>query len=232
MIHRHNPSVAQHLPLCQESSYCVSVTQSADVTPTQTFAARVRQYRTDRGWSARVLAEKCQEAGLKWERDVVANLESGRRTTVTLDELLILALVLNVPPILLVTPLGTKDEQQVAPDVRAAPWDVYRWFLGEIADPRGDEFAAAEAKSNWSKAREPIRLYQKFYERIDDLRRMPPDDPASRYAGALHAIQVALEAHDEMARAGVLAPTLSEELETHFSHLRRTTAAETKEEGD
>lgn len=208
------------------------MTQPADETPTQTFAARVRQYRTDRGWSARVLAEKCQEAGLKWERDVVANLESGRRTSVTLDELLILALVLNVPPILLVTPLGTKDEQQVAPNVRATPWDVYRWFLGEIADPRGDEFATAEVKSNWSKAHEPIRLYQKFYKGIDDVQRMPTDDQFSRYAGALHAIQVALEVQEEMARAGVLAPTISEELETHFAHLKRVAVAETKEEGD
>jgi transcriptional regulator with XRE-family HTH domain len=164
---------------------------------TKTVAARVRQYRTDRGWSARVLAEKCQAAGLKWERDVVANLESGRRTSVTLDELLILALVLNVPPILLVTPLGTKDEQQVAPGVSATPWDVYRWFLGEIADPRGDEFATAEAKTKWSKAREPIRLYQKFYEGIEHVRRMPPDDPASRYTGALHAIQVALDVQEK-----------------------------------
>jgi transcriptional regulator with XRE-family HTH domain len=209
------------------------VTQSADETPTKTVATRVRQYRTDRGWSARVLAEKCQEAGLKWERDVVANLESGRRTSVTLDELLILALVLNVPPILLVTPLGAKDEQQVAPDVWAKPWDVYRWFLGEIADPRGDEFATPEVKSNWSEAREPIRLYQKIYDRIDHLRSMPPDDLTSRYGGGLHAIQVAIEVQEEMARAGVRAPNIKGELEKHFAHLsERMAAAKTKEDSE
>jgi transcriptional regulator with XRE-family HTH domain len=207
------------------------VTQAASETPTKTVAARVRQYRTDRGWSARVLAEKCQQAGLKWERDVVANLESGRRNMVTLDELLILALVLNVPPVLLVTPLGGKDEQQVAPDVQAKPWDVYRWFVGEIADPRGDGFAAPEAMSNWSKAQEPIRLYQKLFKTIDDLRRTPNDDAASGYAAALVAIQAANEVLNEMARAGVLAPNVKEEFRTQLDRLAKPKGA-AGEEGD
>lgn len=205
------------------------MTQTADESPTKTVATRVRQYRTDRGWSARVLAEKCQEAGLKWERDVVANLESGRRNMVTLDELLILALVLNVPPILLVTPLGTKDEQQVAPDVRAKPWDVYRWFLGEIADPRGDGSATPETMSNWSKARQPIRLYQKLFDTIDKLRQTPSDDAASGYAAALFAIQAANEVLNEMARAGVLAPNVKDEFATQLDRLAKPKSEATKE---
>jgi transcriptional regulator with XRE-family HTH domain len=195
------------------------VTQAADETPTKTVATRVRQYRTERGWSARVLAEKCQEAGLKWERDVVANLESGRRTTVTLDELLILALVLNVPPILLMTPLGTQDEQQVTPQVRAAPWDVYRWFMGEIVDPRGDGFATPEVMSNWSKAHEPIRLYHKFYKTLDDLRHTPDDDATSGRVAVLVATLAVNEVRDEMARAGVLAPQARDEFETELKRL-------------
>lgn len=56
----------------------------------------VRLLRTVRGWSARQLAERCQATGMNWNRDIVSNLETGRRTLVTVDEVAALAEVFGV----------------------------------------------------------------------------------------------------------------------------------------
>jgi Arc/MetJ-type ribon-helix-helix transcriptional regulator len=61
---------------------------------------RVRQLRERRGWSAHRLAERCRELGLdELTRDVITSVEVGRRKAVTVDQLLGLALALDVSPV-------------------------------------------------------------------------------------------------------------------------------------
>lgn len=82
------------------------MTQQPDPTrPTDVVASRVREVRKKRGWSAQRLAEELGRAGLKWDRSIVANLESGRRANVSVEELLTLAYVLDVAPVHLLVPL-------------------------------------------------------------------------------------------------------------------------------
>lgn len=59
-------------------------------------ARNVRDLRNARGWSARELSERCTAAGTSIERSVLANLENGRRASVTVDELDTLATVFGV----------------------------------------------------------------------------------------------------------------------------------------
>lgn len=80
-------------------------------TPTQVVAQRVRELRTRHGWSAQVLAERCADAGMPHlVRDVIANLEAGRRETVTIDEVMLLAYVLDVAVVDLIVPPENRVE--------------------------------------------------------------------------------------------------------------------------
>lgn len=53
----------------------------------------MRAARQARGWSAGRLAAEVTAVGVPWTRSVVTNLETGRRTFVTVDELMALAVV-------------------------------------------------------------------------------------------------------------------------------------------
>lgn len=98
---------------------------------------RIRTYRQAHGWSARELADRCRDAGLtKWNREVVTNLELGRRAAFSIDELLVVAYVLGVPPTALFIPLGDSDEFLVTPNLTTHPWQVYQWISGTRIEPR------------------------------------------------------------------------------------------------
>jgi hypothetical protein len=72
--------------------------------PTQVIAARTRAIRKSRGWSANRLATEMAKAGVAWDRSIQANLENDRRASVSVEEWLALAFVLDVPPIHLLVP--------------------------------------------------------------------------------------------------------------------------------
>ncbi len=77
----------------------------SSLRPSDLSGARVRETRGRRGWTARQLADRCAEAGApELTVSVIANIETGRRDAegrrrrdVTIDELLALAYVLEVP---------------------------------------------------------------------------------------------------------------------------------------
>lgn len=79
--------------------------------PVEAIAKQVKDRRKARGWSAERLADEMKAIGIPWQRMTVANLENGRRPVVGIDELLALAVVLNVNPILLLVPLDLADDE-------------------------------------------------------------------------------------------------------------------------
>jgi len=101
-------------------------------SPTQIVARRVAALRARRGLSAQKLADRCADYGMPdLNRSVITNLENNRRQTVTIDELLTLALALGVAPLHLLIP--TNDDARVAitpnSDVDAA--NARQWVIGE-----------------------------------------------------------------------------------------------------
>ena len=64
-----------------------------------TVAGEVRRRRKEAGWSAQDLADKCEEIGHPIPRNVIANMESGRRSNLPLVDVMVLAEALNTPPI-------------------------------------------------------------------------------------------------------------------------------------
>lgn len=97
--------------------------------------AAVKKLRVGTDWSAQELADRANEiSGLKMTRQMIADLESGRRRYVTTAEVIALAATLGVPPISLVYPGPDYGEYiDVLPGRAARKIDAVQWFSG-IAD--------------------------------------------------------------------------------------------------
>jgi len=147
------------------SGYCVGVTQpdgwTADLA--RVIAGEVRHYRQQQGLSAQQLADRCAELGQPIQRSVLANLESGRRPTVTVAELLVLAAALSVAPVLLVFPVGRERESVFLPGKSVATWPAAQWFGGHGDFPAPDlrpEDSGPELRRKVG-YRRPVELYER-----------------------------------------------------------------------
>lgn len=107
--------------------------------PVEAIAQQVKERRKARGWSAQRLADEMKAVGIPWQRSTVANLENGRRPVVGVDELLALAVVLGVNPVLLLVPLDLADDEpySVAGNTTTAG-RVREWVSGQdlLVKPR------------------------------------------------------------------------------------------------
>jgi transcriptional regulator with XRE-family HTH domain len=140
-------SVSRREIYCDQS-YCVLMTQrrfddgtDPDDAPEwadqvmATVAREVRRRRKELGMSAQDLAEACEEIGHPIPRNVIANMESGRRATLPLVEVMVLAKALHTYPICLLYPLGYVEEVQRLPlQYSERTWDAMRWFTGDKPD--------------------------------------------------------------------------------------------------
>ncbi len=64
----------------------------------QGVAWNMRRLRDRRGWTAHELAARCLAAGGSLPRSVIANIETGRRAVIGVDELAVLGAVFGVEP--------------------------------------------------------------------------------------------------------------------------------------
>jgi transcriptional regulator with XRE-family HTH domain len=98
---------------------------------TARVAAEIRRYRKERALTVQDLATACEALGLVVPKTTITNLETGRRASVDLAEFLVLAKVLDVPPILLLFPLDTTATVESLPHQVTSTWDAAAWFTGE-----------------------------------------------------------------------------------------------------
>lgn len=102
---------------------------------TANVAGEVRRRRKELGWSAQKLADKCADIGHSIPRNVIANMESGRRSNLPLVDVIVLAKALYTSPLSLIYPLGYVTEVQRLPlQDTEYTWDAMRWFTGEVDD--------------------------------------------------------------------------------------------------
>lgn len=151
---------------------------------TAVVANRVRALRERAGLSQADLAEAMAARGIPWKRGTVVNLEKrgsqSRRTTartavgrdaVTLQELLVLALVLGVPPVLLIADPRTADPVPVADGMTLDAWPALLWLTGEAAlTPRHEHPTRPEAADfavHWHDVAHTMRQISKF----EDIRK-------------------------------------------------------------
>lgn len=78
------------------------------------------------------LSDRCSELGYPIARSVLSKLEKGHRQSVTVDELLVLAAALHVPPALLLFPLGRSQTAEPLPGYSVHPMDAIRWLSGDL----------------------------------------------------------------------------------------------------
>ena len=91
------------------------------------------------GWSAQDLADQCEQLGHPIPRNVIANMESGRRANLPLVDVMVLAAALETYPVCLIFPVGYVEETQELPFQHLIPtWDALRHFTGEEEVPMYD----------------------------------------------------------------------------------------------
>lgn len=140
-------------------------------TVVNTVAQQVRRYRKKQGLTAHGLADRTGELGFPVPRNVIANLENGRREAVSITELLVLARALNVPLLVLLFPVGTVEAVEPTPGEQVSPWEALRWASGEASLPSAASDAHEELKQNATEIRlyrDEARLVQEWQE-ADDM---------------------------------------------------------------
>jgi transcriptional regulator with XRE-family HTH domain len=98
---------------------------------TQSIAGEIRQRRKARGMSAEDLAAACGDLGMPIPRSTLADLENGRRASISVAEWLAIAAALDVPPVMLLCPVGTAETAEVLPGAEAPAFRAAQWVAGE-----------------------------------------------------------------------------------------------------
>ena len=159
---------------------------------TSAMAATIKTRRGDR--SGQWLADRCKALGHPISRTALWEIENGKRRTIAVAELLVIAAALDVPPVQLVFPDLPDGPAEALPDMRMSSLDAVRWITGEgdLPDPSMPEVDTAMYKRppspyrlEWhpntellSLCREYADLCQRTSERMAELMPGTSDTPA------------------------------------------------------
>ena len=99
---------------------------------TAVVARRVRTLRQAQNLSGGKLAQRLNDLGLPWNRTSVAKFETLYRSSVTVEELLALAVALRVPPVMLLADPRDAELVPVADGLDMPPWAALLWMLGRL----------------------------------------------------------------------------------------------------
>lgn len=194
-------------------------------SPTRYFPEALKRYRKARGWTQPDLADRCKAAGLDWDRSIVANVENGRRGAIALHELLILAYLLAVPPVLLILPMETGELVEVVPGVEIHPDLALKWITGEVEPVDSTQAIAAHVDmGTFARDSRPLALYRRFdaslaerdraerevsrAERVHGADSGEATEARRRYAASLESFVAVLA---QMEQAGMRPPALGQE---------------------
>ncbi|MFJ3536739.1 transcriptional regulator [Streptomyces sp. NPDC090109] len=185
-------------------------------------AGEVRRRRKEKRWSAQRLAERCEELGHPIPRNVIANLESGRRANLPLVDVMVLAAALETYPICLIFPLGYVERTQELPFHTLIPtWDAMRKFTGEERDYETDSGLMSEFNLHASLTRTVIAARREAESAAFDAetattsgQREEAERKATEYAQrAEEAKRRLLNLRDDIREEGAIPPELSPWLE-------------------
>lgn len=229
-----NRSPASSLP----SPRPVSDPWSADLT--RAIGHQIRHWRRRRKLTTQQLSDATAKVGQRIPATVLTNLEHKRRDYIAVAELLVVAAALNVPPVLLVVPIGKAERIESLPGNQISPWRTRGWLMGAIP-PMFDAFNLEQ----WNDATTVIKLYdthrllvrgyQEATQRLKELdddrmdiypgRQWPQDsiDQRTRFRrvvlSQLAAYLEQLNAHRKTIEdLGFLAPALPPEVEADLTN--------------
>lgn len=107
---------------------------------TERVAGAVKSRRTVLGLTAAELAERTS-VGKPLTRAVISDLETGRKKSLEVTELLTLAVALEIPPILLLYPGFPYNKVELVPGEERASRYAATWFAGAEPGPSADAHA-------------------------------------------------------------------------------------------
>jgi transcriptional regulator with XRE-family HTH domain len=181
-------------PLCDCYDDLVTKNDDWPARVARLVAGEVRRHRRMRRprMSMQQLADRTDELGMPIPQSVLANLESGRRDTVSVAEVLVLAAALNVAPIDLICPVGFDKQAEMLPGRAMAPLIARRWFTGmwklDIGDAGAWTMRAPDA------AEQSNAYLLEYHDGLIAQLRAKEADAARAAAGAANADDVILRA--------------------------------------
>ena len=140
----------------------------------QVLAKQLVTWRDRRGLSAEQLAGRIADLGGKLNRVAITEIETGIRLRISLDEALLLAAALNVPPPLLFFPFESGERVAVTPKSVIHPDLAYQWLTGEgwlAATDRTATGSREWSEAAFSEAALPLRLYRSLRKAQDAAHR-------------------------------------------------------------
>ena len=97
----------------------------------QRIAQAIRSVREGR-LTAQQLAEETERLGHSISRSQIANYESGRKQSLDVAELLVIAAALGVSPLSLLFPGEPDDQVEMLPNRQTPTFSAKAWFSGDL----------------------------------------------------------------------------------------------------
>ena len=157
---------------------CVAVTQPLDDPLgtgigdriTHAIGREVFRRRGAAGLSQSALGQRMTDLGQAWSRTSVAKLEGGKRASISVAELLALALVFGVPPVTLIADPRSDLDVPLATGVDVSPWKALLWLIGSV------QLDTLNASAD-SSAAQVIHDGYTIFDSVQGLERENPEDP-------------------------------------------------------
>lgn len=185
-------------------------------------ARRLLELRESRKLTRKDVSQRLANLGLrKITPAALNNIETGRRDEsgrrrreVTVDELIDLSIVLNVPPVLLIAPVGSADRVEVLPGRADDAWTTYRWLIGELpTEMLSEDRDPAVIYSRSDESGRAISAYRRHHNAIYNYLVQRGTDPDM----ARKQLPIAAGARIEMHQTGQWLPPLPEDVRAEIT---------------
>ncbi|MBA2641802.1 MAG: helix-turn-helix transcriptional regulator [Actinobacteria bacterium] len=195
--------------------------------PSEVMADQISVWREKRRLTVEQLSKRITALGGHLGRVAITKIENGKRG-ISLDEALLLAAALNVPPPLLVFPLKRGEHVAVTPKSTIHADLATQWLAG--VGPLATTAREAIGYAEWKDAARPLRLYERLHDAQDAAHRAHADLRRSAYVGDDSALQTArgrfadrlravLGVHDDMRADDLTPPKLPDEWAAELERL-------------
>lgn len=126
----------------------------------------IRHYRELAGLKHEELARKLTEAGLPMQRTTLVNIEQGLRKSLSVPEILAIGYVLDVPPGMLIAPLGLQPKVEAVSGQEIDTWRALGWISGELKFGEGLHPSSTSERTIGQEIRSH---YSAIQELVEDL---------------------------------------------------------------
>ncbi len=172
----------------------------------EVVAGNVRRWRAGRGLDQQALADRLGKLGWTVDRTTVVRIEKGTRK-VTVDDLGLLAVALNVPLPLLILPAHEARPVALTSAGKTSalhPWMLWEWMLGNEPLPGRIESSGDE----WRSGAEPLWVYERVRVAQLQLRRLDLERVETSGSDYVTALQELVDAVSDMNTVGLPADDL------------------------